>query len=144
MLPIMQFEMILGSIGSATLSTNTGSFGVSHLLERNTEVSVERVIGITRHDLLEEQLGKGTTPSPSGGIDDFLQHHVAFVLVLPLCFARTFVFFWTKLWVHYASETLDYIAFLRFNFYLILTWRSLLWGFFFWAPCWRISFNSSG
>ena len=97
MLPIMQSGMILGSIGSATLSTNTGNFGVSHLLERNTEVSVERVIGITRHDLLEEQHGKGTTPSPSGGIGDFLQHHVAFVLVLALCFVWTFVSFWTSI-----------------------------------------------
>jgi hypothetical protein len=138
MLPTMQFEMILGSIGSATLSTNTGSFGVSHLLERNTEVSVERVIGITRHDLLEEQHGKGTTPSPSGGIGDFLQHHAAFVLALCFRFEQSSLCFGNSGLYFYLNKVLNK-AFLRFNFYLILTWRSLLWFFFFffffWAPC---------
>ena len=71
MLPIMQFEMIQGSTGSASLCTNTGSFAVSHLQERNTEDSVERVTGTTKHALLAGPLGKGTTRSPFVGIVDF-------------------------------------------------------------------------
>ena len=87
MLPIMQFEMIQGSTGSASLCTNTGSFAVSHLQERNTEDSVERVTGTTKHALLAGPLGKGTTRSPFVGIVDFGSSSLD--LLLAFCFLRT-------------------------------------------------------
>jgi hypothetical protein len=62
-LPTMRSAMTQGSRGSANRFTSTENFEDSPLLGRNTEVSVERDTGITRHDLREEQLGRGTTLS---------------------------------------------------------------------------------
>ena len=63
MLPTMPSVMTQGSTGSAILFTSTESFVDSHLLERNTGVSVGRGTCTTRPDLPGGQLGRGTTLS---------------------------------------------------------------------------------
>jgi len=81
MLHTTLFARIQESIGFATLCTSTGSFVDSLLLERSTEAFVERGTRITRHDLPEGPLGRGTTPSLCVVTVD-LHDHVCDVLLL--------------------------------------------------------------
>ena len=60
MLLTLLSAMTQGSTGFATLYTSTESSVDSPLLERNTEVCVERVTAITKHDLQEGLPGRGT------------------------------------------------------------------------------------
>ncbi|KAG9150670.1 hypothetical protein Leryth_008132 [Lithospermum erythrorhizon] len=55
--------MTQGSTGSATPSTSTESFVVLHLLEKNSEVFVERDTGTTNPGHQGGQTGRGTRPS---------------------------------------------------------------------------------
>lgn len=84
MLPTMQSAMTQGLIGSAILFTSTGNFVDSPQLERNTEVSVGRDTCITRHDLQEGQLGRGTTLSLSSVTVDLQDIIGVFIIVTVL------------------------------------------------------------
>lgn len=68
-----------GSTGSAIQCINTESFVVSHLLERSSEVSVERVTATTKQGPLAVQPGRGTRQSLCAVTDDFNHLHEPFL-----------------------------------------------------------------
>jgi hypothetical protein len=80
--------MIQGSRGSANRFTSTGNFEDSPLPGRNSEVSVGRDTLITRHDLQEGQIGRGTTLSLFAATGNLPDSFSASIIVLALSLVR--------------------------------------------------------